>query len=68
MIRRTEPTKSLLQGCRYTNADHTDIRATFQRVRETAEDFRNAYRLLAQHHPTTYAIQRAAEIALRKTT
>ena len=66
MIRRTEPTRSLLQGCEYVNSDHTDIRATFQRVRETAEDFRNAYRLLAQHYPTTYAIQRAAEIALRK--
>jgi hypothetical protein len=66
MIRRTEPTKSLLQGCSYTNSDHTDIRATFKKARETAEDFRNAYRLLAQHYPTQYAFKRAAEIALRK--
>lgn len=66
MIRRTEPTRSLLQGCTYVSAANTDIRATFQRVREAAEDFRNAYRLLAQHHPTQYAIKRAAEIALRK--
>jgi hypothetical protein len=67
MIRRTEPTKSLLEGCSYTNADHTDIRATFKRVRETAEDFANAYRLLSQHYPATYSLQRAAELALRKT-
>jgi len=66
VIRRTEPTKSLLQGCSYTNSDHTDIRKTFKRVRETAEDFTNAYRLLAQHYPTQYAVKRAAEIALRK--
>lgn len=66
MIRRTEPTKSLLQGCSYTNSDHTDIRATFKRVRETAEDFANAYRLLSHHYPTQYAVKRAAEIALRK--
>jgi hypothetical protein len=66
VIRRTEPTRSLLQGCEYVNADHTDIRATFKRVRETAEDFTNAYRLLAQHYPAQYAVKRAAEIALRK--
>jgi hypothetical protein len=66
MIRRTEPTKSLLQGCKYTDSDHTDIRATFKKARETAEDFRNAYRLLAQHYPTQYAVKRASEIALRK--
>ncbi len=62
MIRRTEPTKSLLQGCTYVSAANTDIRATFQRVRETAEDFANAYRLLSQHYPRSYALQRAVEI------
>lgn len=67
MIRRTEPTRSLLQGCTYVSAANTDIRATFNRVRETAEDFANAYRLLSHHYPTQYAIKRAAEIALRKT-
>ena len=67
MIRRTEPTRSLLQGCTYVSAANTDIRATFRRVRETAEDFANAYRLLSQHYPTTYSLQRAAELALRKT-
>lgn len=66
MIRRTEPTRSLLQGGTYVNAVSTDIRQTFKKARETAEDFRNAYRLLSQHYPTTYALQRAAEIALRK--
>lgn len=66
-MKRTEPTKSLLQGGAYVNADHTDIRQTFKRAREAAEDFANAYRMLAHHYPTQYAIKRAAEIALRKT-
>lgn len=67
MIRRTEPTRGLLQGGRYTNADHTDIRRTFARVREQMLDFTSAYRMLSHHYPTSYALKRAAEIALRKT-
>ncbi len=31
--RRTEPTRSLLQGCPYTNAASTDIRKRFEAIR-----------------------------------
>lgn len=31
--RRTEPTRSLLQGCVYTAADKTNIRARFDAIR-----------------------------------
>lgn len=62
MIRRTEPTRSLLQGGRYVNADHTDIRQTFARVREQAVDFAAVYRFLAAHYPRHVALQRAKEI------
>lgn len=31
--RRTEPTRSLLQGCDYTNASNTDIRKRFDAIR-----------------------------------
>lgn len=62
--RRTEPTKSLLQGGRYVNADHTDIRKTFARVREQTVDFAAVYRFLAAHYPRHVALQRAKEIVL----
>lgn len=65
-MKRTEPTVSLLKGGTYAPSWNTDIRQTFKRARETAEDFTNAYRMLAHHYPTQYAIKRAAEIALRK--
>lgn len=35
--RRTEPTRSLLQGGTYTNAAGTDIRARFAAMRQAAE-------------------------------
>lgn len=31
--RRTEPTRSLLQGCEYVNAASTDIRKRFEAIR-----------------------------------
>ena len=60
--RRTEPTRSLLQGGRYVSSVHTDIRATFARAREQAVDFADVYRFLVQHYPRPYALARAAEI------
>lgn len=65
-MKRTEPTRSLLQGGAYTVSWNTDIRETFQRARDTAGDFAAAYRLLAKHHPTQYSFKRATEIAWRK--
>lgn len=35
--RRTEPTRSLLQGGAYTNAASTDIRARFAAMKQAAE-------------------------------
>jgi len=32
-MKRTEPTRSLLQGGPYTKADHTDLRARFAAIR-----------------------------------
>jgi hypothetical protein len=32
-LKRTIPSRSLLQGMPYTNKDHTDIRRLFDRVR-----------------------------------
>jgi hypothetical protein len=60
--RRTEPTRGLLQGGKYTNADHTDIRKTFARARSAVVDFGDVYRFLLQHYPRPYALQRAVEI------
>lgn len=62
MIRRTEPTRSLLQGGRYVSADKTDIRKTFERARGAVVDFSDVYRFLLQHYPRPYALQRAVEI------
>lgn len=61
-MKRTEPTKSLLQGGTYVNADHTDIRKTFALARQKAVDFADVYRFLRQHYPRPYALARAAEI------
>lgn len=62
--RRTEPTRSLLQGGAYTNSVSTDIRKTFQRAREQAMDFAAVYRFLSAHYPRGYALVRAREIVL----
>jgi hypothetical protein len=62
MMRRTEPTRSLLEGGIYTRSWNTDIRATFARAREQAVDFADVYRFLRQHYPRPYALARAAEI------
>ncbi len=35
--KRTEPTRSLLQGAPYTNANNTDIRVRFERIRQQAQ-------------------------------
>ena len=66
--RRTEPTRSLLQGSTYAPSWNTDIRKTFARAREQAIDFAAVYRFLAAHYPRTYALKRAKEITLNKDT
>lgn len=60
--RRTEPTRSLLEGGRYVDSWNTDIRKTFARAREQSIDFAAVYRFLCQHYPRTYALARAKEI------
>lgn len=66
-MKRTEPTVSLLQGGDYTRSWHTDIRQTFAKARGEADDFASVYLMLAQHHPTRYAIKRAVEITFKGT-
>lgn len=36
-MKRTEPTRSLLQGGPYTKADHTDLRARFEAIRRAQQ-------------------------------
>jgi hypothetical protein len=49
VIRRTEPTRSLLQGCTYVDADHTDIRARFAALSAVALGL--ACELTTTHQP-----------------
>ena len=63
MIRRTEPTRSLLSGMPYMPSWNTDIRRTFAAAREQAQDFASVYQLFRHHHPRTYSLLRALEIS-----
>ncbi|CAB4126099.1 hypothetical protein UFOVP73_24 [uncultured Caudovirales phage] len=63
MIRRTDPTKSLLDGMPYRPSWDIDIRRTFAAARGQAQDFACVYQLFRHHHPRTYSFLRDIEIS-----